>query len=380
MMFKRLSSPYLPDSDHSDYLIAQYQDVLDVCNATNNMPELVIRAPPDYATATPPPLNFSNIPTDTSCTGGQYIVGSTLDPNANCATISQAFNVATGDVQAATNSSDCKSTSNFCLPASCKLYTVASGDTCASLASSFSTTNLSVSTMQLLSWNPNINGLCDSLNPGDNVCSSPPGGTYVPPPPPPGSASDGNQQRGGGDSSTGNINSTLLCTAQQSLASPVQGGISSTCTKWCQAVAGDYCYHFAQSANITTDILYTLNTVLGNGGSQCSQQFQAQYWYCVAAPGVSPTTGAGSPPATTTQPSPSKTSSVTIPSPTQSGITPNCNKYQQAHTGDYCYKFAGDNGITTDQLYAWNKILGDGGVNCSSNFQATYWYCVGVSS
>ena len=48
-----MSSPYLPDSDHIDYLIEQYQDIIDVCNAT--MPELVIRDPPFYGDA---PITF----------------------------------------------------------------------------------------------------------------------------------------------------------------------------------------------------------------------------------------------------------------------------------------------------------------------------------
>ena len=44
-----MSSPYLPDSDYSDYLVAQYQDILDVCKAP--MPELIIRDIPSYGDA-----------------------------------------------------------------------------------------------------------------------------------------------------------------------------------------------------------------------------------------------------------------------------------------------------------------------------------------
>ena len=49
MFHQRMSSPYLPDADYSDYLVAQYQDILDVCKAT--MPELVIRDIPFYGDA-----------------------------------------------------------------------------------------------------------------------------------------------------------------------------------------------------------------------------------------------------------------------------------------------------------------------------------------
>ncbi|KAL8634347.1 MAG: hypothetical protein Q9228_008058, partial [Teloschistes exilis] len=127
------------------------------------MPELVILVQPDYASAVPPPLNISGT-TNTDCTG-QTIVKSTLDPNANCNSISQAFNVATGAIQAATGNTNCAlSTPSICLPAPCILHQVAAGATCDSLAASFSTTSLNVTTIQLLNWNPNIGGLCDSLN------------------------------------------------------------------------------------------------------------------------------------------------------------------------------------------------------------------------
>lgn len=44
-----MSSPYLPDSDYSDYLVDQYQDILDICKTS--MPELVVRALPYYEDA-----------------------------------------------------------------------------------------------------------------------------------------------------------------------------------------------------------------------------------------------------------------------------------------------------------------------------------------
>lgn len=58
MFHQRISSPYLPDSDHSDYLVAQYQDILDVCQAS--MPELVVRSLPFYGDA---PVNYGAMST-----------------------------------------------------------------------------------------------------------------------------------------------------------------------------------------------------------------------------------------------------------------------------------------------------------------------------
>ncbi|KAL8699133.1 MAG: hypothetical protein Q9201_006182 [Fulgogasparrea decipioides] len=363
MMYQRLTSPYLPEHDYSDYLIGQYQDILDVCNYTNKMPELVIRVPPDYTTAVPPTLEF-NVTADTTCTG-QTIVKSTLDPNANCNTIAQAFNVATGDVQAATGDDNCAiSTTSICLPAPCTLHQIGTDETCDSLAASFSSTNLNVTTVSFLSWNANINGLCDSLPAGDYVCASAPGGSYVPPPPPPGSANANGQQRGGNDGNTAGtpdntttpVSTSATGSSPTAAPSPTQTGITSRCTKFVKAQSGDYCTKFAQANNITPDQLYSWNTVLGSGGSNCDTQFFLGYYYCVAA----------TPPV--------------VPSPTQAGIASNCNKYKIAQSGDYCSKFAQDNSVSTDDLYAWNPVLGSGGSNCNTQFFLGYYYCIGVSS
>lgn len=353
-MYQRLTSPYLPDHDYSDYLISQYQDILDVCNYTNRMPELVIRVPPDYATAVPPALEL-NVTTDTTC-AGQTIVKSTLDPNANCNTIAQAFKVATGDVQAATGNDNCTiSTTSICLPAACILHQIATGDTCDSLAASFSSANLNVTVVSFLSWNANINGLCDSLPAGDYVCDSAPCGSYIPPPPPPGSANANGQQRGGNDGSDAGTSDNTTTSSPTSAPSPTQTGITSGCTKYVQAQSGDYCTKFAQANNITPDQLYAWNTVLGSGGSNCDGDFFLGYYYCVAA----------TPPV--------------VPSPTQAGIAANCDKYKIAQSGDYCSKFAQDNGVSTDDLYTWNPVLGSGGNNCDSQFFLGYYYCVGIS-
>ena len=287
-MHQRLTSPYLPDHDYSDYLIGQYQDILDVCNYTNRMPDLVIRVPPNYTTAVPPTLEF-NVTADTNCTG-QKIVKSTLDPNANCNSIAQAFKVATGDVQAATGDDNCAiSTTSICLPAPCTLHQIATNDTCDSLAASFCSTNFTVTSVLFLSWNANINGLCDSLPAGDYVCASAPGGSYIPPPPPPGSANATGQQRGGNDGSNAGtadeltipVATSASTSSTTSAPSPTQTGITSQCSKYVKAQSGDFCTKFAQANNITPDQLYSWNTVLGSGGINCNTQFFLGYYYCI---------------------------------------------------------------------------------------------------
>lgn len=100
---------------------------------------------------------------------------------------------------------------------------------------------------------------------------------------------------------------------------------------------------------------------------------QTSYDYCVEVNGGSSVSTSTSAPST-----PSSTSS--LPYPTQSGIIATCNKFKDAETGDYCTLFASNNGITAEQLYTWNPILGANGANCATLFQAGVDYCVGVST
>jgi len=67
-------------------------------------------------------------------------------------------------------------------------------------AQSISTSNNNVTVTQLLSWNPNLIGLCTDTT-GQYVCTNAPGGTYVPPAVSSATSSDSGQQRGGGDGS-----------------------------------------------------------------------------------------------------------------------------------------------------------------------------------
>lgn len=168
MMHHRLSSPYLPDTDHSDYLVEQFQDIQDVCSTS--MPALTTRAPPSY-----PPVptasamsnystghfsNFSmNNSTNQSQCDGQLIhegmrrrsisfskhgqhhpfryvkhkgtrdVGSlAIATNCSlCDELSEKYGVTTGDLQEASGNDDCSHTDDLCLPAPCTVKKVPDG-------------------------------------------------------------------------------------------------------------------------------------------------------------------------------------------------------------------------------------------------------------
>ncbi|RMZ84792.1 hypothetical protein DV737_g978, partial [Chaetothyriales sp. CBS 132003] len=174
-------------------------------------------------------------------------------------------------------------------------------------------------------------------------------------------------------SGTGTITSSSTSTTASSTVvaapGPTQSGIISSCNLYATPSKGAGCYDFAIANNITPSQLYYWNSVLGQGGANCGTQFQLGEYYCV---GVSGSTAV---PTIT-----SSTSTLSTPSPVQSGIASNCNKYALPKTGEGCYDFAADNGITTDQLYTWNPVLGANGANCGTEFQAGEYYCVGVSS
>ncbi|KAF6219690.1 hypothetical protein HO133_004159 [Letharia lupina] len=424
MFYQRMSSPYLPDSDYSDYLVAQYQDILDVCRIS--MPELMVRALPYYEDAPGlydgVPLSSDNslMPPFTS-NGSQFSNGTNIPANGTwCNALSAKYSVATGDLQAAIGDPGCVFlVSSYCVPAACTLMKVPFGASCFSdsIASSLSTAGLNtspVSTVQFRNWNPNINGLCDNLNTGDYVCTSAPGGSYVPPPVSNTNSNASALQRGGGDGSDTGApsnptapfsNSTLPTNTVVSPSSgssgsgsaapsPTQKGISASCAKYSQAKKGDYCSTFAQEHNIASAQFYALNSALGDAGKSCDAAFWSGYYYCVgssdasAAGGNNPTSvttalsAIDAAPVTTTTtsdsaPTPATGGDPATPSPTQSGIASPCAKYAQAHAGDTCSSFATANQITPADLYSRNGALGENGENCETKFWAGYFYCVG---
>jgi hypothetical protein len=118
---------FLPDTDASDWLIEQYQDIQDVCQVV--MPDTVIRAPLDYASA--PNITYLLPGTDpaensTDSNNGTTCRGQTISPGTGCDGLSQNYGVTTGDLQAASGTDDCSFTGTLCVPAACTLQRVGS--------------------------------------------------------------------------------------------------------------------------------------------------------------------------------------------------------------------------------------------------------------
>lgn len=125
-MWWRINSQYLPDTDYSDYLIDQYQDILDVCNVTN-IPESIIRPLPEYPQA--PNVTYllpgSDPASNDTSNANVTCNGQTISPGAGgCNALSSEYGVTTGDLQAVTDTDDCSASDDVCVPLSCTLSQV----------------------------------------------------------------------------------------------------------------------------------------------------------------------------------------------------------------------------------------------------------------
>jgi hypothetical protein len=160
MLFYRVTSVFLADSDHSDYLIDQLQDIQDVCST--QLPEVTIRNLPPYA---PAPITTQATATTSAPPTSSTCAGQTVSSGSSCNSLSTTYGVATGDLQTLTGNVTCQITTAVCLPAACILQLVTSSQTCDSIAAS-----LNITTVQFLSWNRNVIGLCDSLTAGQYIC------------------------------------------------------------------------------------------------------------------------------------------------------------------------------------------------------------------
>ena len=173
--------------------------------------------------------------------------------------------------------------------------------------------------------------------------------------------------------STSSSSATISTLVGQAAPSPTQTGISPSCNRYSQAHEGIQCGYFANASGITADNLYSWNTVLGPTGEGCETHFLAKHYDCVGT--TSKVTNLAVVKVVTNG------SVSAAPEPTQKGISPSCTQYSQAPQRDTCatLNIAKDSGISKQQFYTWNGILGPKGQSCDANYWAKYWYCVGIN-
>jgi hypothetical protein len=127
MLYTKVTSEFLADSDHADYLVDQLQDIADVCNTS--IPAITTRASTSWDLApapTPTSMTTSTTPVTTSCAAGQ---GQTLSSGTGCDALSQKYGITTGDLVAISGSDTCIISTASCFPSSCSLQRMVSGAT-----------------------------------------------------------------------------------------------------------------------------------------------------------------------------------------------------------------------------------------------------------
>lgn len=129
MLYNRVTSPFLADTDHADYLVEQLQDIADICSTY--IPDITTRASVSWDAAPAPTAAFPTTTTtgpstSTSCVAGQ---GQTISSGSGCDALSLEYGLTTGDLQVISGSDTCAISTTLCFPASCTLLKIASGAT-----------------------------------------------------------------------------------------------------------------------------------------------------------------------------------------------------------------------------------------------------------
>ncbi|KAL1616832.1 hypothetical protein SLS56_011264 [Neofusicoccum ribis] len=146
-------------------------------------------------------------------------------------------------------------------PANCDdWHIVVTGDTCTSVAE-----EAGISLAQFLAWNPAVSADCvDNFWLEQAYCIG---------------------VSGDDAPATTTATTTSAPAASPTSTTPpaewMQEGMAANCNKWSRAVAGDYCFAFAERNQITLSQLVEWNTALGTNGDNCATAFWLDYYYCV---------------------------------------------------------------------------------------------------
>ncbi|KAL2819385.1 hypothetical protein BJX63DRAFT_418760 [Aspergillus granulosus] len=268
-------------------------------------------------------------------------------------------------------------------------YTVVEGDNCTSIAEQFS-----LPRDDLLILNPGLNEQCTNLLLGVSYCVLPVGDMSSYP---------------GAPGYIPTISQIPWTDLPDSTYTPIFNpdisqiapGTTKNCASYVEGKDLQFGFPGVSDCKVAqsffeisaADLLKWNPSLKSLNGNSTTCGFSDEYRYCLAGgsasgggsssaitpePTATPTPTSTDP--TTTATTTTGTSSDAIPSPTQSDSIPtNCSEYAKATKGDNCVDFAKDHGITPEELYEWNTVLGDGGAECSTMFQAETYYCIGVS-
>ncbi|KAG6847464.1 hypothetical protein H0H93_007975 [Arthromyces matolae] len=281
-----------------------------------------------------------------------------------CTALAQQYSISEYSVLASNPSlASCDSISAgtiLCLPQACTTYTIATNDTCDSVAAlAQSKAGTTVTTTQLQSFNPDLGTYCQlmALRVGKQICLSPNGGF------PQLSATTGAQP-------------SATPTSLAAVPSPTVSGTTSACGKWYQIQSGDYCQTIALNNGVALADFLTLNPEVN---ANCTNLW-LDYFYCVApyppfaTVTASPIITANYSSATvmsytiptadytpTTYLVPLTTAGVAAPTNVAGGtLTVGCGNYYTVQDGDTLDTVTELVGVNSTELQTWNPELSSG--------------------
>ncbi|TKX23426.1 LysM domain-containing protein 1 [Elsinoe australis] len=280
----------------------------------------------------------SGYPVPSCLTGSTYSVVSGDD----CGKIASAKGVPKGTLISQNDilpdCTDLQVGAKLCIPDSCSLYQIQSGDTNFGISG-----KAGISLTQLHSWNPFLDPLCTNLIAGDSLCVSQPGQVWT-----------GTTIAGASATKT-----AIYATATVAPPGATAHGTTQKCGKYYKVSLRDDCHLIALNQTITVDLFEKINPDVN---ADCSNLIEGLA-YCVL-----PTANWNSTDADTT----TSCSAPAPAAPIPTGTTSQCCQYYTVQSGDYCGKIEASFAITMAQLQLWNPDIKD---DCS-NLQLGVAYCV----
>ncbi|KAJ6632579.1 hypothetical protein B0H10DRAFT_1901949 [Mycena sp. CBHHK59/15] len=334
---------------HDDDLAANWTGILNRCNTnayTFQPPSSVFAAPGLYPTIT---VNGTRLESP-ACVFGSYTVKSgdtcTSISSSNGLVVDQLIALNGLDQACATISQNVGST--LCLPHPCKLYTVQSGDTCATIGEA---KNLTFA--QVVSMNFQLDVSCNMIvdKVGSTICV------------------------GLTDYEQAPLPTEFPQTTATAIAPPPTGIPTApntnltTCGEWHTVVGGDTCNQLSINYGLSLVDLYFLNPMLNEN---CTNLF-LDFAYCVEGFNVTypdaQATGVVGP---SSWPVPSNVTAVDTPY--GAGTFMNCSTWWTPVPGFSCNDALTIFNITLAELQLWNPSLTP---ECDAQLQIGTLYCAG---
>ncbi|KAI5116230.1 hypothetical protein M0805_001222 [Coniferiporia weirii] len=305
-------------------------------------------------------VNATTSPTtDCAITGRNY----TNRAETTCAAVATTLSVSEYSVLASnpflTANCTIPADTTLCIPQACTTYTIATNDTCDSVAAlAANVTGTAITTTQLLSFNPDLGTYCQlmPLRVGKQICLTPNGGF-----PNVGATSGGNP--------------SATPTTFAPIPTPTVSGTTADCGRYYQVKSGDICQTVALSNGVSLADFLTLNPELN---ANCTNLW-LNYYYCVAP---YPPFSSALPTSTimtnyssatimsytiptnytiTTYTIPLTTAGVPAPTNVANGTrTVACGNYYDIVDGDTLASVANLTGVNATQLMTWNPELSSG--------------------